>query len=78
MASGTLRCMSEPSPSQPEWGAAPPQQPAPTPPASTRRGNNDLAAPVFGPIILGVGVYFLLRETLNIAIPTSASCGRSS
>lgn len=46
---------------------SPPGQ-APIPPASRRR-NNDLAALVLGLVILGVGVYFLLRETLEIALP---------
>ena len=46
----------------------PPPTTTGAPPPAARRDVN-LAGIVVGLIILGVGVYFLLRETLQIALP---------
>jgi hypothetical protein len=58
--------MSEPAAPPPQWDTPPPTQP---PAAPGRNRSNDLAALVLGLIILGVGVYFLARETFQIALP---------
>jgi len=39
------------------------------PPLPTRRDRRDVGAIVFGLIVLAVGAYFLLRETLQISLP---------
>lgn len=73
--------MTEPAAS-PRSGEAPPAPPPPAPPASTggwdndryagrpRRHGADSMALFWGILLLAVGIWFFLRETLGISLPS--------
>jgi hypothetical protein len=52
--------------------SAPPSSPSPptgTSPPARGRESSRIGGVVIGLIVLGIGVYFLLRETLQISLP---------
>ncbi len=51
-----------------DQGSTPSLSPSP-PPTPSRGDRRNIGAVVFGLLVLGVGIYFLLRETFNVSLP---------